>query len=77
MCLEDDMENVRNVELLLYIFEQMSGLKINIEKSERILVGGDNCVANEYAKVFNCQVDIFPIKYLGVPVSPSRLKVVD
>jgi len=25
----------------------------------------------------NCQVGLFPIKYLGVPVSPSRLKVRD
>lgn len=30
-----------------------------------------------YAEKFNCQVGLFPIKYLGVPVSPSRLKVLD
>jgi hypothetical protein len=71
------MEKARNVKLLLYIFEQMSGLKINFEKSELILVGGDNDLAKEYAEVFNCQVGLFPIKYLGVLVSPSRLKVVD
>jgi hypothetical protein len=39
MCLKNDMENTRNVKLMLYIFEQMSGLKINFEKSEVILVG--------------------------------------
>jgi hypothetical protein len=77
MCLKNDMEKARNVKLLLYIFEQMSGLKINFEKSELILIGGDNDLAKEYADVFNCQVGLFPIKYLGVPVSPSRLKVVD
>jgi hypothetical protein len=27
--------------------------------------------------LFNCQVGLFPIKYLGVPVSPSRLRVSD
>ena len=27
--------------------------------------------------MFNCQIGLFPIKYLGVPVSPSRLKVCD
>lgn len=27
--------------------------------------------------MFNCQLGLFPIKYLGVPVSPSRLKVID
>jgi hypothetical protein len=77
MCLENDMEKARNVKLLLYIFEHMSGLKINFEKSELIMVGGDNGLANEYAEVFNCQVGLFPIKYLGAPVSPSRLKVAD
>jgi hypothetical protein len=64
MCLENDMEKVRSVKLILYIFEQMLGLKTNIEKSELILVGGDSCVAKEYADVFNCQVGMFPIKYM-------------
>ena len=31
----------------------------------------------KYAEIFNCQVGLFPIKYLGVLVSPSRLKVCD
>jgi hypothetical protein len=45
MCLENDMEKARNVKLMLYIFEQMSDLNINFEKSEIILVGGDNNLA--------------------------------
>jgi hypothetical protein len=39
------MEKARNVKLMLYIFEQMSDLNINFEKSEIILVGGDNNLA--------------------------------
>jgi hypothetical protein len=77
MCLENDLEKARNVKLLLYIFEQMPVLRLTLKKSELFLVGGDNGVANEYAEVFNCLVGLFPIKYLGVPVSRSRLKVVD
>jgi hypothetical protein len=77
MCLENDLEKARNVKLLLYIFEQMSVLRLTLKKSELFLVGGDNGVANEYAEVFNCPVGLLPIKYLGVPVSRSRLKVVD
>jgi hypothetical protein len=30
-----------------------------------------------YAEIFNCQIGTFPIKYLGVPVRPSRLHVSD
>jgi hypothetical protein len=32
-CLKDDMDNARNVKLLLYLYEMMSGLKINFTKS--------------------------------------------
>jgi hypothetical protein len=39
MCLQDDIGKARNVKLLLYIYEQLSGLKINFDKSEIILVG--------------------------------------
>jgi hypothetical protein len=34
-------------------------------------------VASLYADIFNCQVGIFPITYLGVPISPSKLHVID
>jgi hypothetical protein len=77
LCLKNDMEGARNVKLLLYLFEQMTGLKINFEKSELIMVGGDNDLAIEFAETFNCQIGSFPIKYLGVPISSGRLHVVD
>jgi hypothetical protein len=77
LCLKDDMEMTRNVKLLLYLFEQMSGLRINFEKSEVLLVGGDDNLAVTYAEAFNCQIGAFPIKYLGVPISAGRLHVVD
>jgi hypothetical protein len=75
MCLKDDPLGARNVKILLYLFEQMSGLKINFDKSEIIMVGGDNNLTLEYAEIFNCQVGFFPIKYLGVPISASRIQV--
>ena len=55
----------------------MSGLKINFDKSEVILIHGDESRHLLFAKIFNCQTGTFPIKYLGVPVSPSRLHVKD
>jgi hypothetical protein len=38
LLIQDDFEGARNLKLLLYIFEVMSGLKINFEKSEIMLV---------------------------------------
>ena len=51
----------------------MAGLKINFNKSEVVMINDDNTWDSTYADIFNCQVGKFPIKYLGVPVIPSRL----
>jgi hypothetical protein len=71
------MNKARNMKLLLYMFEQLSGLKINFDKSEILLVGGDDNKAIAYADLFNCEIGMFPLKYLGVPISSGRLHVVD
>jgi putative cell wall-binding protein len=55
----------------------MFSLKINFEKSAVILVGGDNSLSLEYADTFNCQIGIFLVRYLGVPISSGRLHAVD
>ena len=62
--LKENIENARNMKLVLYIYELMSGLKINFSKSEVILINGDNDLCSQYAELFNCQVGAFPIKYL-------------
>jgi hypothetical protein len=59
------------------MYEMMAGLKINFHKSEILTINDEQNWASAYADIFNCQVGIFPIKYLGVPVSPSRLHVWD
>lgn len=38
------------------------------------MVIGDEATVQMYADMFNCQIGLFPIKYLGMPVSHSRLK---
>jgi hypothetical protein len=63
------------MKLLLFLYEIMSGLKINFNKSEVIMILGDEERGQQIADLFTCQVGEFPIKYLGVPVSPSRLRI--
>jgi hypothetical protein len=59
MCLQPSLEKARNMKLLLYMYEQMAGFKINFKKSEVVLIGGDNDLAVQYAEFFNCQIGIF------------------
>jgi hypothetical protein len=77
VCLENDIVGARNMKLLPYLYELMYGLKVNFSKSEVVVINGDVDITAQYADTFNCQVGSSPIKYLGVPVSPSRLKVID
>jgi hypothetical protein len=55
----------------------MSGLKINFNKSEVIMVSSDEQKTLAFSEMLNCATGTWPIKYLGVPVSGSRLHVVD
>lgn len=77
ICLENDMKAARNMKLLLYLYEVMSGLKTNFSKSEIVMVNGNSTQEQNFSDLFNCQIGQFPIKYLGVPVSPSKLHVAD
>jgi hypothetical protein len=77
VCLEHNLEGARNMKLLLYLFEQMAGLKIHFDKSKMLLIGGDSELALAYAEIFNCNTNDFPLKYLGVPISGGRLHVCD
>lgn len=77
ICLKHDIEGARNLKLLLYLYEMMTGLKINFLKSEVMTINDLENWNHVYADIFNCQVGFFPIQYLGVPVNPSRLHIVD
>ena len=73
ICLKHDIEGAKNMKLLLYMYELMAGLKINFSKSEILTIKDEEGWDRKYADIFNCQLGTFPIKYLGVPISPSRL----
>ncbi|KAJ9553566.1 LOW QUALITY PROTEIN: hypothetical protein OSB04_017611 [Centaurea solstitialis] len=82
LCFADDLfvftrGDVQSVEVLkkaLDLFAIHSGLKANLEKSE-IFFG--NVPADTRIAIRNClpfRLGSFPIRYLGVPLSPVRLK---
>jgi hypothetical protein len=70
-------EGIVNLKLLLLVFEDMSGLKINFNKSEVVVLGRDLREQTRVANLLNCRLGQFPINYLGLPVSNKRLRVSD
>jgi hypothetical protein len=77
ICMENDLSKARNLKMLLYIYEMMAGLKINFMKSEFFVINGDDDIKMQYANLFDCQMGTFPMMYLGVPVSPFRMRIAD
>jgi len=49
LCIQDDLEVAQILKLLLYLYEGMSGLKINFNKSEVIMISQDNEKSLMYA----------------------------
>jgi hypothetical protein len=73
LFIKDDIECARNLKLLLYTFESMSGLKINFEKSEVLLVQDDEEELLFYANLFNCQIDLGPSNIWALQCVPEGL----
>lgn len=67
------LEGARNLKFILYLFEKMSGLKINFHKSEVYCFGEANEVKELYANIFTCRISNLPMKYLGVPIDNRKL----
>jgi hypothetical protein len=74
LFLENNLDKAANLKWLLVCFEQLSGMKINYDKSDLLVLGMDEERANEFAKIFCCKRSDFPIKYLGVPLHFAKLR---
>lgn len=66
-----------NLKFLLMCSEEMSGLKINFEKSEAFVTGGDLESQLRTAHMMNCELGTIPMKYLGMPISSRALTMGD
>ncbi|XP_071677031.1 uncharacterized protein [Lolium perenne] len=74
---EGSDRDIQNTKFLLLCFEAMSGLKINFDKSEVVVLGYPPEVQQRIADNLNCRLATFPVNYLGVPVRDSRILIRD
>jgi hypothetical protein len=71
--LDHDLDQAKNMKLLLTVFEQLSGLKINFHKSEIFCYGGAKEFQDEYMELFGCNAGEYPFRYLGIPMHHRQL----
>jgi len=57
--------------LLLLCFQVVTGLKVNVAKSEMVPIGEVNNV-NALAEILGCRVGAMPMTYLGMPLGASN-----
>jgi hypothetical protein len=73
LFMDHDLEQAKNMKLLLCVFEQLSGLKINFHKSEIFCYGEAKHYEQEYTSLFGCSLDSYPFRYLGIPMHHRKL----
>jgi len=66
--IDHDLEQAKNLKLLLCAFEQVSGLKINFHKSEIFCYGAAKEMQDIYTDIFGCNAGEYPFRYLGIPM---------
>jgi hypothetical protein len=74
LFMNHDLEKELNMKLVLCIFEQLSGLKINFQKSELFFFGKAKDFEDDYINLFGCAHGSFPFRYLGIPIHFRKLK---
>ena len=57
--MEDDLDEAKNLKLVLVAFEKLSGLKINFHKSELFCYEVAKDDQNEYTQIFRCDMGSF------------------
>ena len=72
MLVENSDLCIANLKFLL-CFEALSGLKINLTKSEALVLGCSEEEAKRVSNLLNCKLGTFPFNYVGIPISSSKL----
>ncbi len=67
---EADPQPLMYMQLVLFFFEAVIGLRVNMTKSEMVSVGDMPNLAM-LADIMNCQVGSLPMNYLGLPLGAS------
>lgn len=73
LFIANDVSQITATKFILYCFEEMAGLKINYHKSDVFTIGLEESDTIGASQMLNCPIGHFPMKYLGLPISPEKV----
>jgi hypothetical protein len=73
LFMEHNLEQAKNMKLLLSAFEQLSSLKINFHKSEILCFMEVKDYESQYEQLFGCRKGSYSFRYLGIPMHYRKL----
>jgi len=77
ILMKGDVASMTVLKRILEDFSAATGLMINFHKSTFVPMHVDATTAAEMAEILGCSVSSFPQTYLGLPLSPHKLKFAD
>ncbi|XP_010523549.1 PREDICTED: uncharacterized protein LOC104801863 [Tarenaya hassleriana] len=72
-----ERSSLREIRSIMKTFSEISGLHINLEKSELYLAGMTEGEKRTISSNLGIGLGCLPVRYLGVPLSPTRLSKSD
>ena len=77
MLLPPDLISIKRIKILFYIFELLSGLSINFQKSSLYQLRPPSLDQFQVYAMLHCKIGSFPFTYLGLPLNPTSLTPAD
>ena len=68
---DTDVKQILHIRLLLLSFQAVTGLKVNVHKSEMVPIGEVDDM-HALAEILGCRVGKLPMSYLGMPLGVSH-----
>jgi hypothetical protein len=72
--LQPQEQQLRLFKVIMQLFHQLSGLKVNLQKSVILVTLDHPQEAQRLAAILQCTAAVFPITYLGLPLSNKSLR---
>lgn len=68
-----EIQQLQVLQIILMVFKQVSGLSVNLTKSELLVTMGTQASHQQLARVLECKLATLPFIYLGLPLSNKKL----